>query len=227
MFNFEQAILERRRQMAEDGIKSPQLDELESHMREEIARQNQAGADPGAAFELAVQRIGRAVELKTEFTKVAARKHWWQAHLFGTPAQEWKWARVSMIASGWLIAGGMSICLLFRLGSSSGMNGAQQVSGLIAAWLIGAAIVCGKHLHPFLPGTLSTRTRLLAALAGMILMIAEFNILFYAILPRVAFTQSGLLVVILWAMVPWGAFVGIGIGVGEATIRKSRLTPET
>ena len=71
MFNLDQAIAEWRRQMLAGGINTPvPLDELESHLREDVEQQVQAGVDPLQAFDAAVQRMGQASALKTEFWKV-------------------------------------------------------------------------------------------------------------------------------------------------------------
>jgi hypothetical protein len=70
MFNLEQSILEWRRQMLAAGIKTlVPLDELEIHLREEIARQMKSGLSRQKAFEIAVQRIGQPKVLKSEFKK--------------------------------------------------------------------------------------------------------------------------------------------------------------
>lgn len=56
--------------MAAGGIKTPAvLDELESHLREEIERQTRAGANEERAFAAAAQKIGPANALKAEFRK--------------------------------------------------------------------------------------------------------------------------------------------------------------
>ena len=71
MFNLDQAIEQWRRQLAVGGIKSLEaLDELESHLREEVRHQLEAGLDEAQAFAVAVGRIGEACELKREFSKV-------------------------------------------------------------------------------------------------------------------------------------------------------------
>jgi hypothetical protein len=70
MFNLEQAITKWKQQMTAGGIKEPAvLDELESHLREEIERQTRAGANEELAFAVAAQKIGSATALKTEFHK--------------------------------------------------------------------------------------------------------------------------------------------------------------
>jgi hypothetical protein len=65
MFNLNQAISEWRKKMAEGGIKtSAILDELESHLREDVERKAQAGTDAETAFIDAMKKIGSPGELK-------------------------------------------------------------------------------------------------------------------------------------------------------------------
>ena len=71
MFNLEQAIANWREQMLAAGIPSPAtLDELEGHLREEVGRRAKEGANEQNAFELAIEQIGKARELKDEFSKI-------------------------------------------------------------------------------------------------------------------------------------------------------------
>src|SRR5580704_1981071 len=75
MFNLEQPISAWRSQMLATGIKSPvPLDELESHLRDEIARQMESGLDENRAFEISCTRIGCAADLKREFAKTNQTK---------------------------------------------------------------------------------------------------------------------------------------------------------
>ena len=70
MFNLEQSIAEWRRQMLAAGIKMPTpLEELESHLREEIELQIKSGLTEPRAFEFAVQWIGQPKMLNVEFKK--------------------------------------------------------------------------------------------------------------------------------------------------------------
>jgi hypothetical protein len=74
MFHHEQAISEWRRQMLAAGIKTPvPLEELESHLREEIERQMKSGLDRKKAFEISVRQIGQPKTLKKEFN-ISERK---------------------------------------------------------------------------------------------------------------------------------------------------------
>jgi hypothetical protein len=75
MFNLEQAISEWRRHMLAVGFKnSDVMDELESHLREDVAQQVQSGEGAEQAFEAAVQRVGQASLLKREFAKLRGKK---------------------------------------------------------------------------------------------------------------------------------------------------------
>src|SRR5580658_3906971 len=72
MFNLEQSIAEWRKQMLAAGIKSPvPLEELESHLREEIELRMKTGLDSRNAFEVAIQQMGNAGGLKNEFKKIS------------------------------------------------------------------------------------------------------------------------------------------------------------
>jgi hypothetical protein len=76
MFNLEQSIAEWRRQMLAAGIKTPvPLEELESHLREEIARQMELGINERQAFEISTAQIGEAALLKNEFKKIETMRN--------------------------------------------------------------------------------------------------------------------------------------------------------
>jgi hypothetical protein len=75
MFDLEQSIAEwRRRMLAEATRNASVLDELESHLREDMERQILSGLGEREAFEAAVQRIGQPSSLKCEFEKLRGRK---------------------------------------------------------------------------------------------------------------------------------------------------------
>jgi hypothetical protein len=75
MFNLEQSITNWRKQMLAAGIKTPvPLEELEIHLREEIEQQMKSGLNEQEAFISAVKKIGQAVTLKTEFSKIGKTK---------------------------------------------------------------------------------------------------------------------------------------------------------
>src|SRR5262245_24230940 len=82
MFNLEQAIADWRRRMCLGGIKSGEvIDELESHLRDEIERQLRSGADEQHAYEAAVAAIGEVNALRVEFAKVKRVDERWRKFL--------------------------------------------------------------------------------------------------------------------------------------------------
>ena len=71
MFDLEKEIADWRRQMLAAGIKTPvPLEELESHLREDIERQMKSGSNEQKAFEVSIQRIGQPQAIKREFKKM-------------------------------------------------------------------------------------------------------------------------------------------------------------
>jgi hypothetical protein len=73
MFDLNRAIAKWRRHLAAAGIESSQvLDELESHLRDEVDAQMDAGAGAREAFEAATRRLGEAETLQVEFVKAAS-----------------------------------------------------------------------------------------------------------------------------------------------------------
>ena len=80
MFDLENSIVDWRKQMLAAGIKTPvPLAELEIHLREEIEQQLKSGLSEQEAFNFAVQKIGQASALKSEFVKAGGtgRKVFW------------------------------------------------------------------------------------------------------------------------------------------------------
>ena len=68
-------VAEWRSRMAAGGIKSPAvLDELESHLREEVEGLARSGVEEPRAFAIAAQKIGDSDLLQAEFAKVAGGK---------------------------------------------------------------------------------------------------------------------------------------------------------
>ena len=77
MFDLEQSIMEWRQAMIRKGIGSPvPLEELESHLREDVEQQIQAGTSEQRAFETTVARIGRGEQLEIEFARAGGWRSW-------------------------------------------------------------------------------------------------------------------------------------------------------
>jgi leader peptidase (prepilin peptidase)/N-methyltransferase len=126
MWELEQAIAEWRKQMLAVGIKSPvPLEELESHLRDDVEQQVQSGANKQQAFEAAVQRVGQGRELKCEFMKVGGT---WQVL-----QRKIVWASLGVAFLGcWMVFGHSPAMAL--------------VYGVLLAGLIVASFIDLKHL---------------------------------------------------------------------------------
>jgi hypothetical protein len=71
MFDLEKSISDWRKQLLAAGIKTPSaLEELESHLREEIGQQVKRGLKESSAFHVAVQNVGPPDSLQSEFKKL-------------------------------------------------------------------------------------------------------------------------------------------------------------
>jgi len=125
MFQLDPAIAEWRRRMADSGLNAAVvLDELESHLREDIDRQVRSGLSEQAAFEAGVLRIGRVGALKYEFAKVDETRQ--------VLRQKAVWALLGVAAlSCWVHFGGSPALAL--------------VYGIVLAGLVIASFVDFKH----------------------------------------------------------------------------------
>jgi len=75
MFDLDQQITAWREQLIQAGLTDPErLTELQSHLQDDIERQIESGAKAQLAFDKAVERIGQAHALKTEFAKIRSVK---------------------------------------------------------------------------------------------------------------------------------------------------------
>lgn len=68
MSDLEKSIADWRKQMLAAGIQSPMpLEELESHLRDDIEKQMREGINAQTAFDAAIKRLGQADALNREF----------------------------------------------------------------------------------------------------------------------------------------------------------------
>jgi len=201
MFELEEKISEWRRQMLVAGIKTPApLEELEFHLREEIERQMKAGLNEQEAFRTAIQIIGQADALKTEFGKA------------GIPL-EMRFVRLVGIACG-VVSGLFSLWILLVLLTVHEANLAERVFGLAA---VATIILCWRNGHRFLPAIGSRLIRMavqaaccLASVGGMMLFI-EFIPHFIGQVP-----VGQLLVSTLWAWTVMAILGGMAYGLEKA-----------
>lgn len=72
MFDLEREIQQWRGELLADGLSDPELDELEDHLRSDIAEQVRSGVAVDEAFPIAVERIGRGRQLNAQFEFASA-----------------------------------------------------------------------------------------------------------------------------------------------------------
>ena len=211
MFNLEQSISAWRSQMLAAGIQSPvPLDELESHLRDDIARRMQNGAEPQTAFEAATQEIGGPVMLKKEFAKLqpTGRK------LFPLFLP--------------LFASVFSFCIacsvVFRSGNFAEMTPGQRLSSfaaLASLLLLSWGGWFGYRAFSFLP-TKKARGFLIGSASCLLTL--WWTTFFFIVLPRCDFTIAQLLVAILWGFIASSGFIiGVAAGVERAAAPQLKI----
>ena len=211
MPDLEQSISAWRRQMLAAGIPSPvPLEELESHLRDEILRLMETGADLKTAFETATQKMGGPSMLNKEFSKIQSSKR-----------QEFVPILLPLVAS--VIALCIALSLLLRLGNFAEMNLGQRLSGL-AAIAFGPLLSWGGWFGYRAFSFLSVKRARFTVGSACCLLMLWWTAFFFVILPRCEFDMAQLLVAILWGWIASGGFV-IGLSAGlERAVRSTAIT---
>jgi len=204
--NLDQSISEWRQQMLAAGVKSPvPLDELESHLRDEIEQQTTKGLNEAEAFRAAVKNIGQGRALKTEFKKVGRTMS----------VREWKGFQVLMLSFVTLFSFAVARLLGHRRDMASGqlmLGWAALVTFLVLPWI-------GCLGYRFFPIIRSKRTRDIIIGSGGVLIALWWIVMFNFILS--GHDMGGILVIILWGFVaPVGALMGLALGL-ETAARKN------
>jgi len=175
MRDLDDKIDEWRSQMAAGGVKSPAvLDELESHLCEDIEREMRVGSDEAAAFETAVKRIGRSEVLKVEFAKIEHRTEMSPGKLMGIAC---------CFASALY-----SVLLAPPLISIPELGSLQRLSGLAAVSLTLLSLASLRFGYKYLPVIRNRRTRVMTVttcgLAAVVWLFIFSNLLPDVIVPR-------------------------------------------
>jgi hypothetical protein len=189
MFNLEQSIAKWRQQMLEAGIQSPvPLEELESHLREEIEQQLKLGISAQTAFQNAAGRIGPGNSLKTEFKKA------------GRLDQIRLRKKAGYFHAGILVF--YSATMIYAMVKNNLSTG-EKLLGLASLTALLACSYLAWQIAPrFFPVITSRRVQSLIGISGGISGAMWFVMFANLILPHFNFMQGQLVVVILWAMVP-------------------------
>ncbi|MDB6020720.1 MAG: hypothetical protein JWQ04_577 [Pedosphaera sp.] len=217
MFDLEEKITQWRQQMLVAGIKAPEpLDELENHLREEIERHVKAGSNVQSSFENAINKLGAADMLKSEFDKIGAAKE----------ARAVKQAQIMIVGSLIAVSGFaifITALLLFRIGNFSELTSRQQMSGLTAVALMLLFGFGGRLSYRFFPCIGRKRVRDAVCVSGAVLLALWWTIFFWVIAQRYEYTIGQLCLAVVWCFaMPFGGLLGLCAGI-ESAARKSVL----
>jgi len=214
MFNLEQAIAEWRRQMLAAGIQTPvPLEELEIHLREDIAQQMKTGSNQQDAFTSAVQKLGSAHAVQTEFMKVD------KTH----SALKWKLMEIGLTLATILVPlllGG----IVLKRASFIDMTAAEELSSLAALAAFSLLAWSGRLGHRFLPVIQNRRIRDAILFSCCVPLMLWWIVFLRLILPRYDFTVGQLMVTLFWALFPtMGVCIGLLWGIETAARKKTAI----
>ena len=162
----------RRRQ----AIDATDVDELEDHLRSQVAELQQAGLDEQEAFLIAVKRLGELDTLSREFAREHSERLWKRLVVAGAKESGADWRREALVALGLAVAAGVAIKVpaffgigwdgdeealwyirnisLFTLPFLAAFLGWKRTlptgawAGLVGAFVAGALVI---NLIPFVP----------------------------------------------------------------------------
>jgi hypothetical protein len=216
MFNLEQAIVEWRRQMLAAGVKTPvPLEELESHLREEIERQTKSGSNEAEAFKSAVQKIGSAHTIQNEFEKVEATEE----------ERQWQLVQIMLVAFTGLSPILCASAAFSKHGVASEMTPGQLISILATATSLPLLAWGGRLSYRLFPVIQTKRAREAIHLTYLLPVIFWWIGFLRLILPRYDFTVGQLMVALFWALFPtMGVCIGLLWGIETAARKKVART---
>ena len=212
MFTLEQAIADWRKQMLAAGIQTPvPLEELEIHLREDIERQMKAGLNEQAAFTSAVQKLGSADTVQTEFMKVEKIQGALKRKLM-----EIGLTLVTILFP--LVMGG----IVLKRASFIDMTAAEERSSLAALAAFSLLAWSGRLGHRLLPVIQNRRIRDAILFSCCVPLMLWWVVFFRLILPHHEFTMGEFMVAFTWAFfTPAGACIGLNWGIETAARKKS------
>jgi hypothetical protein len=215
MFDLEQSIAGWRRQMLAAGIKTPvPLEELESHLRDEIERQAESGLNAAEAFPAAVHKIGAAQGIQSEFRKVEAIKE----------DRQWQLVQIMLVVFTGLSPILCASAAFSKHGVASEMTPGQLISILATATSLPLLAWGGRLSYRLFPVIQTKRAREAIHLAYLLPVIFWWIGFLRLILPRYDFTVGQLMVTLFWALFPtMGVCIGLLWGIETAARKKETL----
>jgi len=196
MFSLEHAISEWRRQLAAGGIDSPEvLDELESHLRDDIEQQMRSGLSLQQAFNAALQRFGQRDALKTEFKRISGRAE----------VLEKLMGLVGIILVGFIVWMSGYTFLQMELSPS------EQIVAYAAVTFTLLTACAWRYAVPFLPVIASRGKRITVGLICIVLGVVFSNLFCHFILPHFESRDRQIPALGFWAVFPIALFACLGL----------------
>jgi hypothetical protein len=207
MFDLESATAEWRQLMQAAGLGAADLlDELESHLRDEIDRQTQSGSSIEEGFQSAVRQIGSPQALRAEFAKAGSPE---QGRLRKLAATAYS---VELLAYTTLQA---------RLLWNSAPAQTELWLGIAGLAFTLCAAYAGWRLAPRMMHVITNHAmRLSAAIAAILSTVAWIAAYAYFVLPRFEFTPGQFAAAFVWALLPMlvAPTLLVGIDAPERTV---------
>lgn len=207
MFDLKESIAQWRRRMLAAGINTPvPLEELESHLRDEIERQTKSGRGEAEAFESAVQKIGPARAVQNEFEKVEQTEE----------ERNWKEGQIWTVA----ILGLLQLILIGAVLFNSDMTLGQRMSSLTAIAASILLVVVGRLSYRIFPVIRARRSRTAITFISVAPVIIWSLIFPRFFLTGHEFPFGQWLATVLWGSCsPLGVYLGLIWGI-ETAARK-------
>lgn len=182
--------------MSADGMKSSAiLDELEEHLREDVAERMRAGQDAESAFEAAAKQIGQSDSLRREFRKAGGAR---------SPAERWLILIALLFVSFIVFLSSITIIACY--------NGTWQRAMAFAAVAGALAVVGGsKFAVRFMPIVRNTTARITACLALIGTGLAAATFYGNYVVPRLETYPGQLPAMMLWAVFLIAVFTCAGM----------------
>jgi hypothetical protein len=198
------------------GVTSPvPLDELESHLREDVEKQMESGLGEQEAFDRAIQNIGKPRIVHTEFAKVEPVKK----------AREQILLEILLVVLSVLMPLMMGVTMLFKGAGVSELTSRQQISGLAAIATFSFLMWGGRLGYAMFPAIPAKRLRDAIVYSCGVPVALWWIVSLCVIAPRCEFTISQFVVAFLWAfLTPAGVWLCLFFGI-ETAARKRAAMP--
>jgi hypothetical protein len=205
MFDLEKAINEWRNQVSGVGVKSAKiLDELETHLREDIEVQRRDGIEPEQAFVRSIVRLGHADALQLEFRK---------SETASTAMNKWRLALCVVLVA----------IIVWLSGFTFGKAGFSSGDWLVASSAVVACLLVGgfwRRAVRFLPIIHNRRKRYAIEVGFFASGFICSNLFCAFVLPYFERNLNGQILpaIWLWAVFPIAIFMALAAGIEQAVL---------